>query len=412
MKYYFKKAITAFVLAGAMLFNSLPAFATSSSTSVAENMQYLNSYFQIGSISDTVTVEEFCSLLKKISNTELTYSTDYTGMVQLLQPILQASGMEELALTFPEEKYSKILSQYNVKIPLDATTAKYAACALSTGIIQANDLTSTSISRAQALRVLSAVADATGQGRNFLGYSNDADIYGKLNNMWNSFEIFSDEVLDEIGSQAVQNKITTGYNLKKESYDARFIPELTLRYGHDDIKHANQIIGLLQSEGIVAKVQLEPKISIYEYLLDWGPVPEPEPRYEVRQFSDDLYLVYAVEYDLALEFNSTADKSKFDALILKYAKKSGENADAEGLLYGSWWQPLYTSTTPMTGNYRKIIDNVITNGEYSIHPFCLDTDATTVKQQLNALNSSVSVTQKALWCDEPFYRYLSGNDYQ
>lgn len=412
MKYYFKKAITAFVLAGAMLFNTIPAFAAPASASVAENMQYLNSYFQIGSISDTVTADEFCSLLKKISNTELTYSTDYTGMVQLLQPILQASGMEELALTFPEEKYSKILSQYNVKLPLDATTAKYAACALTTGIVQANDLTSTSISRAQALRVLSAVADATGQGRNFLGYSNDADIYSKLNNAWNSFEIFSDEVLDEIGSQAVQNKITTGYNLKKESYDARFIPELTLRYGHDDIKHANQIIGLLQSEGIVAKVQLEPKISIYEYLLDWGPVPEPEPRYEVKQFSDDLYLVYAVEYDLALEFNSTADKSKFDSLILKYAKKSGENADAEGLLYGSWWQPLYTSTTPMTGNYRKIIDNVITNGEYSIHPFCLDTDAASVKQQLNALNTSVNVTQKALWCDEPFYRYLSGNDYQ
>lgn len=412
MKYYFKKAITAFVLAGAMLFNTIPAFSAPASASVAENMQYLNSYFQIGSISDTVTADEFCSLLKKISNTELTYSTDYTGMVQLLQPILQASGMEELALTFPEEKYSKILSQYNVKLPLDATTAKYAACALTTGIVQANDLTSTSISRAQALRVLSAVADATGQGRNFLGYSNDADIYSKLNNAWNSFEIFSDEVLDEIGSQAVQNKITTGYNLKKESYDARFIPELTLRYGHDDIKHANQIIGLLQSEGIVAKVQLEPKISIYEYLLDWGPVPEPEPRYEVKQFSDDLYLVYAVEYDLALEFNSTADKSKFDSLILKYAKKSGENADAEGLLYGSWWQPLYTSTTPMTGNYRKIIDNVITNGEYSIHPFCLDTDAASVKQQLNALNTSVNVTQKALWCDEPFYRYLSGNDYQ
>ena len=102
MKYYFKKAITAFILAGAMLLNTIPAFAAPSSTSVAENMQYLNSYFQIGNVSDTVTAEEFCSLLKKISNTELTYSTEYTGMVQLLQPILQASGMEELALTFPE----------------------------------------------------------------------------------------------------------------------------------------------------------------------------------------------------------------------------------------------------------------------------------------------------------------------
>lgn len=412
MKYYFKRAITAFALAGAMLFNSIPAFAANSSATTAENMQYLNSYFQIGSISDNVTAEEFCSILQKISDTELSYGTSYTGMVQLLQPILQAAGFEELALTFPEEKYTRILSQHNVKLSLDETTAKYAACALATGIIQPSDLTSTTISRAQALRVLTAIVDATGQGKNFLGYSNDADIYGKLNKMWNSFEIFSDEVLDDIGSKAVQNKITTGYNLKKESYDACFMPELTLRYGHDDIKHANQIIGLLQSEGIVAKVQLEPKISIYEYLLDWGPVPEPEPRYEVRKFSDDLYLVYAVEYDLALEFNSTADKSKFDSLILKYAKKSGENADAEGLLYGSWWQPLYTSTTPMSGNYRKIIDNVITNGEYSIHPFCLDTDAAKVKQQLSELNSSVNVVQKSLWCDEPFYRYLSGDDYQ
>jgi len=76
MKYYFKKAITAFVLAGAMLLNTIPAFAAPSSTSVAENMQYLNSYFQIGNVSDTVTAEEFCSLLKKISNTELTYSTE------------------------------------------------------------------------------------------------------------------------------------------------------------------------------------------------------------------------------------------------------------------------------------------------------------------------------------------------
>ena len=411
MKYHLKKAITAIVLAGAMLFSSVPAFAQSSA-STAENMQYLNTYFQIGSVSDTVSVEEFCSALEKISGVEVSYDIETTGMLQLLKPILQAAAMEELALTFPEEKYSKILSQYNISIPLKGVTAQYAACALSTGLVQKEDLTTSDISKAQALRVYMAVADAIGEGRNFLGYSNDPDIYGKIHNAWDSFEIFSDEKLDEIGSKAVQNKITTGYNLKKDSYDAHFIPELTLRYGHDDIKHANQIIALLQSEDIVAKVQLEPKISIYEYLLDWGPVPEPEPRYEVKQFSDDLYLVYAVEYDLALEFESTQDKAKFDSLILKYAKKNDENATAEGLLYGSWWQPLYTSTTAMTGNYRKITDNVIKNGEYSIHPFCLDTDASKVKEQLTALDSSITVNQVSLWCDEPFYRYLAGDDYQ
>lgn len=408
----FKKAISAFLLAGTMIFQAIPAFAANTATT-AENMQYLNSYFQISNISNTVSAEEFCSMLEKISGMELSYDNVHTGMLQLLQPIMQASGMEELALTFPEEKYSKILAQHNIKFfSLDEATAKYAACALTTGLIEAKDLTNTSISKAQALRVLTSVADATGQGRNFLGYSNDVDIYSKLNNTWNSFEIFSDETLDQIGSQAVQNKVTTGYNLKKDSYDARFIPELTLRYGHDDIKHANQIIGLLQSEGIVAKVQLEPKISVYEYLLDWGPVPEPEPRYEVRQFEDDLYLVYAVEYDLALEFRSTADKAKFDGLILKYAKKSGENADAEGLLYGSWWQPLYTSSTTMSGNYRKITDNVIHNGEYSIHSFCLEENAEKVRQAFDISDSFVHVIQKNLWCDDAFYRYLAGNDYQ
>ena len=408
----FKKAISAFLLAGTMIFQAIPAFAANTA-STSENMQYLNSYFEISNVSDTVSAQEFCAMLEKISGMELSYENTNTGMLQLLQPIMQASGMEELALTFPEEKYSKILADHNIKFfSLDEITAKYAACALTTGLIDAKDLTNTSISKAQALRVLTAVADATGQGRNFLGYSNDADIYGKLNNMWNSFEIFSDETLDQIGRQAVQNKVTTGYNLKKESYDARFIPELTLRYGHDDIKHANQIIGLLQSEGIVAKVQLEPKISVYEYLLDWGPVPEPEPRYEVRQYKDDFYLVYAVEYDLALEFRSASDKTKFDNLILTYAKKSGENADAEGLLYGSWWQPLYTSSSTMAGNYRKITDNIVTNGEYSIHSFCLEQDAEKVKQELDITNSFVHVIQKTLWCDDAFYRYLAGNDYQ
>ncbi len=409
MKYHFKKAIGAMVLAAAMLMSAVPAFAQSTP---GENLQYLNTYFQIGTVSDTVFAEEFCNTLEKISGTELSYDTQSTGMVQLLGSILQAAGMEEVALTFPEEKYTRILSEYDISIPLEGTAAQYAACALSTGLVQKEDLTDTSISKAQALRVYMAVADAIGEGRNFLGYSNDADIYGKIYHAWNSFEIFSDEKLDEIGSKAVENKITTGYNLKKDSYDAHFIPERTLRYGHDDIKHANQIIALLQSEGIVAKVQLEPKISIYEYLLDWGPVPEPEPRYEVKQFSNDFYLVYAVEYDLALEFESVQDKSKFDSLILKYAKKSDENASAEGLLYGSWWQPLYTSATAMNGNYRKITDNTIQNGLYSFHSFSLDTDASHVKEQLNALDASVRVNQTSLWCDEPFYRYLAGDDYQ
>ncbi len=112
---------------------------------------------------------------------------------------------------------------------------------------------------------------------------------------------FSDNNLDEIGALAVQQKASTGYNLKKDSDRANFLSSYTIKYGHSDETHLKQLVVLLNSEDIDAKIQIEPKVSVYEYLLDWGPVPEPSPFYSVLQFSDDLYLAYAVEYDVKFE---------------------------------------------------------------------------------------------------------------
>ena len=75
--------------------------------------------------------------------------------------------------------------------------------------------------------------------------SNDPDIYAKLDQAWNSFILFDDSKLAEIGKEAVQNKVTTGYGLKSAAYSARFLPELTLQYGHSDIKHVHQLMGCL-----------------------------------------------------------------------------------------------------------------------------------------------------------------------
>ena len=73
-------------------------------------------------------------------------------------------------------------------------------------------------------------------------------------------------------------------------------------------------------------MQLEPKVSIYEYLLEWGPVPkEATPTYAVKQVKDDLYLTYAIEYDLKLEFDNKEDMIRFDDVINQYAKKNEGN---------------------------------------------------------------------------------------
>ena len=210
--------------------------------------------------------------------------------------------------------------------------------------------------------------------------------------------------------------------MKNEAYNANFLPELTLQYGHSDIKHAHQLVALLNSENIYAKVQLEPKVSIYEYLLDWGEIPESTKTYQVKKFSDDLYLVYALEYDLQLEFETKEDRNAFHSVIETYAKKyDGNKNDMAGLIYGAWWQPLY-STTASTMNkeeYKEIKDYIITHDNYSIHTFCLLEDETKVeknlkqalKEEIKKEENELQLESKTRYVNNAFYRYLQG-DYQ
>ena len=208
----------------------------------------------------------------------------------------------------------------------------YIATAIDAGLIASYEgatyAENKTITKDMALSLLMQVADANGLGRNYLGNSNDENIDAKLQHAWDSFILYDDEVLSNIGRKMVENQVTTGYNLKNSYFNANFLPELTLQYGHSDIKHAHQLIALLNSENIRAKVQLEPKVSIYEYLLEWGPIPESTPTYEVKKFSDDLYLVYAVEYDLQLEFETKEEKleSEDDQLIIDIQTRYVNNA--------------------------------------------------------------------------------------
>ena len=222
-----------------------------------------------------------------------------------------AADYEELALSYPEDKIKDRLEQYGVKMDETNEYARYVAAALDTSLITSETakkvVAEDAFTAEDEISLLMAIANANGDARNYLGMSNDPDIYAKLDQAWNSFILFDDSKLAEIGKEAVQNKVTTGYGLKSAAYSARFLPELTLQYGHSDIKHVHQLMGLLNSENITAKVQLEPKISIYQYLPEWGPIPEATPTYEVKEY-EDLALVYAVEYDLELEFDNLEDQ--------------------------------------------------------------------------------------------------------
>ena len=375
---------------------------------------YLKTYFAV-SLPEEPDAKAFSEALKAISEKDADLGAELSWD-NAVSAAVQAAGYEELALTYNAEKAKERLKQYGIEG--EGENLSPVACALDVDLITPEEavqcIKKEKPDKAALDALLMKVADALGKGRNYLGLASDPDIFGKLEKEWSAFQLFDDPTLSEVGKEAVEQKITTGYGLKSAAYDARFLPELTLQYGHSDILHAQQLIGLLDSENINARVQLEPKISIYQYLLDWGAVPDPTPTYEVKKFSDELYLVYAVEYDLKLEFADKEDLMAFDKVIKEFAKKNSENADMKGLIYGSWWQPLYSTVREdmPKEDYHEIYDCVVTNGEYSIHPFTTVEAKDEVVKKLSALHEGLSVNPEKRYVNTAFFNYLTGEDYQ
>lgn len=385
--------------------------------SEATDADYLKTYFDVELTADSPDAAVFHAALKKVAGEAAPDADGELTWTSAVQAAVKAADYEELALSYPQEKVAERLKQHGVEASAEESYGADLACALDVSLIDTEDAkraaAGEAFTAADAEKLLMNIAVANGDGRNFLGMASDPDIYGKVDQAWNSFLLFDDGKLAEVGKEAVLQQISTGYGIKSAAYDARFLPNLTLQYGHSDIKHAHQLLGLLNSENIDAKVQLEPKISIYQYLLEWGPVPEATPTYEVKQF-DDLYLVYAVEYDMQLEFHNTDDMMRFDSVIKEFAKKNEGNEDAKGLIYASWWQPLYSTTrTDMPAeDYHQMFDCVVSNGIYSIHPFALPENKDMVVEKLTELAGDLEVKTVERYCNTAFYSYLKGEDYQ
>lgn len=383
---------------------------TNGNITYRNNERYLQLYFGINNVPEVISGKFFESAMGKVSDKTFSeLSTKETVTYgEAVKMAVQGANFEELALGYSLDKIQ------SKGVESKDQNAAYIACAVDTGLIgeEAISKMSETISKEEAVSLLMAVADANGKGRNFIGYTNDPDIYGKVLDAWDETALFQDEKLQTIGEKAVMNGVTTGYNLLNSNYNANFLPELTLRYGHSTTIHATQLIGLLNSEGIAAKVQLEPKTSIFEYLPEWGDVPPATPNYRVEKVNDHLMLAYSLEYNLAFEFNTVADKNKFNDLVLEYAKKNDDNPDGQGLLFASWWQPLYTSDVEMGEGYKLIYNNVITDGNYTLNPLCLAEDKEKVLEGLEAIDHSVEVDQEKIWCNDAFYRYLTGESHQ
>ncbi|AIG26927.1 hypothetical protein EGH10_15095 [Brevibacillus laterosporus] len=325
---------------------------------------------------------------------------------------VRAAGLKELAYTYQEAKVKKAFSSVALsyktgQLPMKA--AQEIAVAIDTKLLPESlaqtVIKNQAVSPDVAALLIGKVLEYKGEYKHFLGLTTDEDIYSKVSHSWKTTNLIKAEELQKIVDEALKQDIVTGYNLKDKRFAPRFDPALSLTYGHSDIQHAIQLIGLLKSEGLVAKVQLEPKTSAFIYLAEWGQ-PVITPDYQVVKIDNGKYIAYSKEYDISFEFTSVADKEAFDKIIHTYAKKDKENQT--GLLISSWWQPLYFSLNEMNG-YKQITNNYMEKDNYVAQSFSLNEKSAQVVDGFKKIDPKVKVTSYPFYVDAPFYNYLIGD---
>ena len=386
-------------------------------TSVTKAGEYLSEYFNIEPFSiedaDPDTVNDALTALGGEA-----LPTEEVSHEAIIAEGIRLAGLEEMALSYENdanpEKAKAVLEREDVTVE-DETYAPYVAAALDLGLIDGSEDKKTDVEE-----FLYRCAEIGGNGRHYIGRVNDENILNELRSDLNEYNLFDEETLTQLGKEIVLSGVTTGYSLKYGKYDAHFLADYTFKYGHSDYQHAVQLIALLRSEGMDGYIQIEPKVSVYEYMPDWGDPGEPTPTYAVREAEEGRYLCYAIEYDMEIEFDTREDKEAFHQVIEDYAKKYDDRVDEDGnvtakLLAGSWWQPLYSSAVPVENEeFGALVDNVIYDktGEYSIHSFSVPEKSGEIVDMVKEIAPELEVSPATIYVNPAFIRYITGEDYQ
>lgn len=376
--------------------------------------EYLKEYYGI-SFEGNVSLDAFNAALDAlgadpVETESWTLSDAVVGAVRL-------ANMEELALAYAE-KADLILAEEEISV--DKAYAPYVAIAVDQDLVDDDDSFTGPVSARTAAKMLYRAAEMSGKGRHYIGRISDDEILAELQAALSSMSIFDDEQLSKAGIEILIDEATTGYSMKYSGYDARFLEGNTLRYGHDSQTHVMQLVGLMKAAGYDAYVQVEPKVSVYEYLPEWGEPAAPTPTYAVHEMQPGRFFAFAIEFDLALEFDSASEKEEFHNLIETYAKKYDEFVDADGnpvkpLLASSWWQPLYFSATEMKNEeFKPLVDNVFSyeGDTYSLHSFSLPENSEAVEKSVKNIDKDLVVTSRTIYVNPAFYRYITGEDHQ
>ena len=337
--------------------------------------------------------------------------TEAAGELSNLEAIcrvVSAVGLKELAATYSDAKIEKCFEELDLNttgmsLSRDQCQALAVAIDLNLlfwGRLKVMDL-SAPLNRELAFHLLERIHSFRKSSRNFVGYVTELDIVGKMQERCESAATVRSERLEPIMNKAIGLQVIAGYHIKNLMDVARFDADRKIAYSHSDFKHIKQLIGLLKGEALQAKLQLEPKRSSFLFRSEWD---QPDSLY-LESLSDGTTVAHMDEFDLVMEFTAPEHRDRFRQVIDAFAKR--EFATECNILYGSWYQPLFRSETPIEG-FNRIADIVLRDREYIVHTYVRQEEAPAKTEWLKGQLQDLEISTAPIWVNSAFFRYLNG----
>ena len=334
---------------------------------------------------DILSSMEFYQAIEKIVDEGLEKRERDITNIEAISLIISVSGLSELSQSYSSDRLQEPVASEDITFE----QKRDLQLVYDMDIISEYDLRKIGLNdhldSHLAKRLLFQLILLRGENKNFVGYVEDENIFQILLTNW-KFEHFPQDM----------EVITAPHSISLTSYETGFNRDYTVIYCHNELKHVKQLIGLLKTQKISAKIQIKPKFAVFPYLKEWE--LDRDNTEVIQDLEEGKRLVRRKEFDIEFEFNSREDIIRFISIVNHYSKR--EFADKK-ILFGSWFEPLIIASRPLP-DLKKAHRIYIETGKLRYLNYSISAESNIFKEL-----SGHPITEE-VWVTEGFYRYLKG----
>ncbi|MEI7501310.1 MAG: ECF transporter S component [Bacteroidota bacterium] len=340
------------------------------------------------------------------SNYEVRGATGHADIshIEAIEMLIKLADLEELAYTYNASKMNSLFhDMINDEVILSDVQLQHLAVAVDLGLvfkgkIRFLDLHS-SLTKDFAYHLLFKTTLFVNNKKKFIGYVTEPDIISRLEEKWNNTAMIPNPDIEYVMNDLIRKKIISGYHIKMSEEVANFDHHLKITYTHDNFKHVKQLVGLIISENIQAKINIEKKHSTFIYYNEW----DITENLSVEPINDKIFLASRFESDIVFEFTSPDKKDHFRAVTNDFAKKDYNRK--KNIIFQSWYEPLITSDVPLN-SYNRINEITIQHGGYMILTFVAEETLTKALNKLSEFYEKSVIRSRSVWVNDDFFLYL------